>query len=74
MWQAEVYPLAILIAVFSGGWPYLKLLLMLVCWFMPLNKLKLKYREKLLVFLDAMGKWSLIDAYVLVLMVVAFRF
>jgi hypothetical protein len=24
MWNAGVYPLAVLIAVFSGGWPYLK--------------------------------------------------
>lgn len=32
MWNAGVYPLAILVAFFSGGWPYIKLILMLVSW------------------------------------------
>lgn len=31
-------------------------------------------RERLLAFLDALGKWSLIDMFVLVMMMVAFRF
>ena len=30
MWDAEVYPLSLLIAVFSGVWPYLKIIMMLV--------------------------------------------
>jgi uncharacterized paraquat-inducible protein A len=33
-----------------------------------------KRRESFLMALDALGKWSLIDAYVLVLMMVAFHF
>ena len=32
MWNAGVYPLSILIAVASGGWPYLKLALYLLVW------------------------------------------
>jgi len=74
MWKAKVYPLSILVAVFSGGWPYLKLLLMQVCWLFPLSWLSEKRRESLLIALDALGKWSLLDAYVLSLMLVAFRF
>ena len=35
MWRAGTYPLSILIAVFSGGWPYLKLAVMLFAWFAP---------------------------------------
>jgi hypothetical protein len=35
MWQAGVYPLSIMIALFSGGWPYLKVLLMLFAWVSP---------------------------------------
>ena len=35
MWRAKAYALASLIAVFSGGWPYLKLGAMLVSWFVP---------------------------------------
>lgn len=35
MWTAEVYSLAILIAIFSGIWIYIKLLLMFICFVMP---------------------------------------
>jgi hypothetical protein len=74
MWQAGVYPLSIIIAVASGGWPYVKLLLMLFCWFTSPMKLHKRRRERLLMVVDALGKWSLIDAYVLIMMMVAFRF
>eukprot|EP00468_Gymnochlora_sp_CCMP2014_P004522 CAMPEP_0167759172 /NCGR_PEP_ID=MMETSP0110_2-20121227/10872_1 /TAXON_ID=629695 /ORGANISM="Gymnochlora sp., Strain CCMP2014" /LENGTH=1283 /DNA_ID=CAMNT_0007645521 /DNA_START=139 /DNA_END=3990 /DNA_ORIENTATION=- len=74
MWKAKVYPLSILVALFSGGWPYLKLGLMMLCWLFPLSWLNPKRREDLLIALDALGKWSLLDSYVLSLMLVAFRF
>jgi hypothetical protein len=74
MWQAGVIPLSLLIAIFSGAWPYLKLLLMLAVWFTPQTVLSISKRERVLMFLDALGKWSLIDSFVLVFMMVAFRF
>lgn len=74
MWHAGVYPLALLIAILSGAWPYLKLLIMLYCWFIPTKFLSAKRRESMLMTVDNLGKWSLIDAFVLTLMVVAFRF
>jgi hypothetical protein len=74
MWHAGVYPLAILIAVFSGMWPYIKLCLMLLLWVTPEGLFGVARREACLVWIDRLGKWSLIDAYVLVLMIVAFRF
>lgn len=74
MWQAGVYPLSILIALFSGGWPYMKLVLMGSCWCIPIQILNLRRRENLLMWLDALGKWSLIDTYVLVIFLVSFRF
>jgi len=74
MWNAKVYALSLLVAVFSGSWPYVKLLILLFCWLTPPAKLPLSYRENLLMFVDKLGKWSLIDAYVLILMMVAFRF
>jgi hypothetical protein len=72
MWKAGVYPLSIFILFFSGMWPYIKLILMLCCWFMPAHRLSVKRRQHLLEFLDAFGKWSLVDTYVLVLFLVAF--
>jgi hypothetical protein len=74
MWKAGVYPLSILIGAFSGAWPYMKLLTMLVCWFVPVSALAVKKREYLLMALDMLGKWSLIDSFVLTLMLVAFQF
>lgn len=73
MWKAGVYPLSILIACFSGIWPYVKLMLMLMCWWFPVRWLPIHRRERVLIALDALGKWSLVDSYVLVLMLVAFR-
>jgi hypothetical protein len=74
MWHAKVYPLSLLIAIFSGGWPYAKLLLMLLCWIAPTNYLRVKSRETTFMVVDMLGKWSLIDSFVMVLMLVAFRF
>eukprot|EP00941_MAST-03F_sp_MAST-3F-sp1_P005366 g5366.t1 len=75
MWNAGVYPLSILIALFSGLWPYTKLILMLLCWHLPRRKFIAEIdRTRMLHALDALGKWSLIDAYVMCLFMVAFRF
>jgi len=74
MWQAKVYALSLLIAICSGGWPYLKTILLAFAWYFPRRWLGQHKRERMLLWLDVLGKWSLIDAYVLVLFVVAFRF
>lgn len=68
MWDAGLYALAILVALLSGTWPYVKLVAMLTCWFLPMRG-----RETMLIILDALGKWSLIDAYVLIMMMASFR-
>lgn len=73
MWNAGVWPLSLLIAVSSGFWPYIKLIFMFFCWITPSRFLPPKMRGRLLFVLDVLGKWSLIDAYVLVLFVNAFR-
>eukprot|EP01094_Clydonella_sp_ATCC50884_P025808 TRINITY_DN6914_c0_g1_i1.p1 TRINITY_DN6914_c0_g1~~TRINITY_DN6914_c0_g1_i1.p1 ORF type:complete len:660 (+),score=291.30 TRINITY_DN6914_c0_g1_i1:115-1980(+) len=73
MWEAGVWPLALLIAGTSGVWPYVKLVLMLLCWLLPPQVLAVGWRRAVLQWLDALGKWSLIDAYVLVLFLEAFR-
>ena len=74
MWSAGVYPLAVLIAFFSGAWPYIKLILMFASWVLPPKVLPLRPRETILRVVDALGKWSLIDSYVMTLMIVAFRY
>ena len=74
MWNARVFSLALLIAIFSGAWPYIKLLAMLFCWMSPSVLVSVRGREKILMILDALGKWSLIDTFILVFMMVVFSF
>jgi len=74
MWNAGTRPLAFIIAIASGGWPYIKQILLLFAWFAPATILTPKVRGTLLEVLDILGKWSLIDIYVLVMLMVAFRF
>lgn len=74
MYQARVYTLMVLVLVFSGIWPYVKLILMIFAWMTNEGWLSFERRERLLIWLDAFGKYSLVDSFVLVLMLVSFRF
>ena len=74
MWEAGVYPLSIIVALFSGVWPYLKLVLMLISFVLPTSLFSKSKRGKILWILDATGKWSILDSYVMILMLVAFHF
>ena len=74
MWLAGSYFLSALIALFSGFWPYMKLLLMLISFFLPTTILSHRRREKILLFLDATGKFSILDSYVMIILLVAFHF
>jgi hypothetical protein len=72
LYNAGIYPLLFLVVCFSGIWPYAKLLWMFHCWMTP-NQDRYQ-RQRRLNMLDALGKFSLVDTYVLVVFVVAFRF
>ena len=74
MWLAGSKFLSTLVAVFSGIWPYLKLVLMLISFFLPTSLLSHNKREKILIILDATGKFSILDSYVMIMMLVAFHF
>jgi hypothetical protein len=73
MFLANVYVLMSLVLLFSGIWPYVKLLLLLFSFTIPKSRFSVRRRETLLTWLDAMGKYSLVDSFVLVLMLVSFR-
>ena len=68
-WQSEAYSLSILIAAFSGIWPYIKLILLGFCWIIPMKQ---SNREGIIIFLDQMGKFSYIDLFVSLYMIVSF--
>lgn len=71
LWDAKSYPLAILIAITSIGWPYIKLALATYAWVSPY--INPRRREFLIEVIDALGKWSFVDIFVLVEIMVAFR-
>ena len=73
MWRARQYELVALIGGFSGVWPYTKMLCLLASWTLPPSLLTAKKRGQLLMALDILGKWSLIDLYVLVMTMLGFR-
>ena len=74
MWEAGSWILSLLVAVFSGIWPYLKLILMLISFVLPASILSHNTRKKILIVLDVSGKWSILDSYVMIMMLVAFHF
>jgi len=72
LWDSGIIPLCLLLGTLSGAWPYIKVLSMLTCWVLPPRFLGQAKRGRILMTLDALGKWSMIDVYVLFLIMVAF--
>eukprot|EP01046_Picozoa_sp_COSAG06_P013289 COSAG06_NODE_801_length_12195_cov_106.299934_6_plen_1670_part_00 len=70
MYHAGAIALFYFIGLFSGVWPYTKILVMLYCWVMPMNA---ENRGSVLEKMDYAGVWSLIDLYVLVMCLLAFN-
>jgi hypothetical protein len=73
IWNAGGQELAILILIFSGIWPYTKQLVTLVLWFLPPSRCSISRRGSILLWLDWLAKWSMIDIFVLVISIAAFR-
>ena len=65
--------LAVLIFLFSFVWPYTKQIITMVLWFAPTNRVTVQTRGSVLLWLDALAKWSIIDVFTLVVTIVAFR-
>ena len=72
MWKAKVYSLFMILFGFSFLWPYIKLFGLLACWFMPPKSFRVSKRGGFIWLLDLLGKWSLIDIYVFILVMTAF--
>jgi len=73
IWKAGGHELAILIIIFSGIWPYTKLLMTLWLWFSSPSNVSISRRGSILLWLDWLAKWSMIDIFVLVISIAAFR-
>lgn len=73
IWRAGGKELAILIMIFSIFWPYTRLIMTLVLWFAPPSRVSVSGRGSILLWLDWLAKWSMIDIFVLVISIAAFR-
>jgi hypothetical protein len=73
IWNAGGRELAVMILIFSGIWPYTKQLMTLALWFLPPTSLSISRRGSILLWLDWLAKWSMIDIFVLVISIAAFR-
>lgn len=62
--QSGTYGLALLILVFSVLFPVAKLFTLLVLWYRPAPAQR---RERILYWLKLLGKWSLLDVFVVVI-------
>jgi len=56
--------MSVAIAAFSGVLPYAKLLAMIFCWLCPVCLLPVLWRGRILLILDQIGKYSLLDIFV----------
>ena len=67
MWESKIYVVAILIAFFSITFPFLKLAVLLVVWVaVPPTR----ERERILYWLCLLGKWSMLDPFIVILLMV----
>jgi hypothetical protein len=73
IWNAGGKALALLILIFSGIWPYTKQLITIVMWFLPPSILSVSTRGSILLWLDWLAKWSMIDIFVIVVSIASFR-
>lgn len=62
-----------IIFLLSFAWPYSKQLIVLGLWFAPPTTVSVSTRGSALHWLDLLGKWSIVDIFVLVMVLVGFR-
>jgi Paraquat-inducible protein A len=65
--------LAMIIFLLSFAWPYSKQLIVLGLWFASPATVSVSTRGSTLMWLDLLGKWSIVDIFVLVMVLVGFR-
>ncbi len=67
MWNLDFYVIAILIVGFSLIFPFFKLLSLLALWYLPMSG---RFRGRGLRLLGSLGRWSLLDVFVALVLIV----
>jgi len=73
IYNSGAWPLALLIAFTSIGWPIFKNVILMVLWFSPATIIRGRSRRYYLEWMDLLGKWSFFDVYVVVIMLAAMK-
>jgi hypothetical protein len=73
IWNAGGRELEVMILIFSGIWQYMKQLMTLILWFLLPTSLSISHWGSILLWLNWITKWSIIDIVVLVISIAAFR-
>jgi len=73
LWNAGAKELAALIFLLSGVWPYTKQLITLALWMLPPTYVSVQRRGKIFEWLDVLSKWSMVDIFVLLVSIAAFK-
>lgn len=63
-----------MIMLFSGVWPFVKLIMLFTAWFIPTRYISYTKREKILNILDALGKFSFFDCFLMNVLMDGFHF
>ena len=70
LYQDKQYALAALVGFFSVVFPIVKITVLTAIWFLPLTR---KIRLRLVRLLGALGKWSMLDVFIVAIMIVISR-
>lgn len=73
LWEESIYGIAWLLIICSGVWPIIKLVLLSVAGLTPAHLLSPAQRHQLLYTLCTLGRFSFIDVWVVVLVVLTIR-
>ena len=74
LWVGGSKGMALLAAIFSLIWPYIVLILMLICFIFPLSILSVKKREKILTIIEWTAKFTIFDFFLVIMLLLDFHF
>ena len=63
--------MSILLFIFTGVWPYIKLFMSLALWFIPPQNLSVSRRGSMFLWLDVLAKLSIVDIFMTVIAIAA---
>ena len=70
LYQDKQYALAALVGFFSVVFPIVKITVLTAIWFLPLTR---KIRLRLVRLLGALGKWSMLDVFIVAILIVVVK-